>query len=60
MVFTTDALVLRSIDVGDYDRLLTLLTPENGQISVMAKGVRSKKSLLSAVTQPYIYANFEI
>ncbi len=60
MVFTTDALVLRSIDVGDHDRLLTLLTPENGQISVMAKGVRSKKSQLAAVTQPYIYANFEI
>ena len=26
MVFTTDALVLKSVEVGDNDRLLTLLT----------------------------------
>lgn len=60
MVFTTDALVLRCVDVGDYDRLMTILTPENGQISVMAKGARSKRSVVSSVTQPFIYANFEI
>lgn len=60
MVFTTDALVLRCVDVGDYDRLITVLTPENGQISVMAKGTRSKRSAFSSVTQPFVYANFEI
>jgi len=60
MVFTTDALVLKSIEVGDNDRLLTLLTPENGRISVMAKGVKSIKSKTSAISQPFIYGNYEI
>ncbi|HOA85757.1 MAG TPA: recombination protein O N-terminal domain-containing protein, partial [Bacillota bacterium] len=41
MLFSTDALVLRCLDTGDYDRILTLLTPEKGRISVIAKGVRS-------------------
>lgn len=60
MVFSIDALVLRSVDYGDYDRILTLLTAENGQISVMAKGARSQKSMFSSLTQPYVYANLEI
>jgi len=60
MVFTTDALVLKSIEVGDNDRLLTLLTPENGRISVMAKGVKSIRSKSSAIAQPFIYGNYEI
>lgn len=60
MVFTTDALVLKSIEVGDNDRLLTLLTPENGRISVMAKGVKSIRSKNSAIAQPFIYGNYEI
>ena len=60
MVFTTNALILRSVDYGDYDRILTVLTAENGQISVMAKGARSQKSKLSSLSQPYIYVNLEI
>jgi DNA repair protein RecO (recombination protein O) len=60
MVFSTDALVLRSLDTGDYDRLLTLLTPEHGRISALAKGVRSPRSKFAAASQPYVYGNYEI
>ena len=60
MVFTTDALVLRTVDTGEHDRLAILLTPENGQITVLAKGARSQKSQYAALTQPFVYGNFEI
>jgi DNA repair protein RecO (recombination protein O) len=60
MVFSADALVLRSLDSGDCDRLLTLLTPEQGRISVIAKGVRSPRSKFAAASQPFVYGNFEI
>lgn len=60
MVFTTDALILRSVDTGEHDRLLTLLTPDNGQITVLAKGARSPKSQYSALAQPFVYANLEL
>jgi DNA repair protein RecO (recombination protein O) len=45
--YSTDALILRRKDMGEADRLLTLLTPEFGKMRVVAKGVRkvsSKKS----------------
>ncbi len=60
MVFTTDALVLRSSDVGDYDRLMILLAPELGRISVLAKGVRSPRNKFAAATLPYVFGGYEI
>lgn len=44
---TTRAIVLRRTDYGEADRILTILTPDNGQISVIAKGVRREKSKLA-------------
>ena len=43
MLYATDGLVIRETDVGEHDKLLTLLTPSEGQISVSAKGARSSK-----------------
>ena len=42
----TKAIVLRRTKYGETDRILNLLTPE-GQISVLAKGVRKEKSRLA-------------
>lgn len=39
-LFSTPAIVLRRIDYGEADRLLTLLTPERGKMRVLAKGAR--------------------
>ncbi|MBN1202139.1 MAG: DNA repair protein RecO [Anaerolineae bacterium] len=39
-VFRTDAVILRRQDFGEADRLLTLLTPDHGKLSAIAKGVR--------------------
>lgn len=41
--FRTRALVLRSFDYGESDRLVHLYTEERGRISVMAKGARRSK-----------------
>lgn len=42
----TKAIVLRRTNYGETDRILNLLTPE-GQISVLARGVRKEKSKLA-------------
>jgi DNA repair protein RecO (recombination protein O) len=39
-LYRTEAIVLRRSDVGEADRLLTLLTPERGKLRVVAKGAR--------------------
>jgi DNA repair protein RecO (recombination protein O) len=36
----TDALILRSVDFGESDRILHLLTPDSGRLTAIAKGAR--------------------
>jgi DNA repair protein RecO (recombination protein O) len=43
----TKAIVLRRTNYGEADRILQLLTPDNGIMSVIAKGVRKEKSRLA-------------
>lgn len=39
-VFSTEAIILRRVDQGEADRLVTLLTPARGKLRVMARGAR--------------------
>lgn len=43
----TRSIVLRRTNYGEADRILQLLTPDHGKLSVMAKGVRREKSRLA-------------
>lgn len=43
----TKGIVLTRIDFQEADRILTLLTPDHGKVSVLAKGVRRQKSKLA-------------
>ena len=56
---TLDALILRERPSGESDKLLTLLTAEEGRITMIAKGARSSRSRLLSVCQLYNYVNLE-
>lgn len=43
----SSAIILKRTDFGEADRILTLLTPRHGKLSLMAKGVRRVKSKLA-------------
>lgn len=43
----TRAIVIRRTNYGEADRILQLLTPDYGKVSVMARGVRREKSKLA-------------
>lgn len=43
----TEGIVLSRIDYGEADRIITLLTPDQGKLRLMAKGVRRIKSKLA-------------
>ena len=47
----TKALVLRSVDYKESDKILTLLTQELGKITVSARGCRKKGSPIAASCQ---------
>ncbi len=44
----TKGIVIRTTEVGDYNKMLTVLSPDMGKISVWAKGVKSPKNPMSA------------
>lgn len=56
----TEGVVLRQVDYKESDRILTLLTPEHGLITVSARGVRSIKSKNSPAVQLFSYSEFEL
>jgi len=49
---TTEALVLKRSNVGEADRIITLLTREEGKLTTVAKGVRQLKSSKRAFVEP--------
>ena len=51
MHITTGALVLRSVDYKESDKILTLLTQERGKLSASARGCRRRGSPLTAGSQ---------
>ena len=52
-VYKTEAIVLRSMDLGEADRVLTVLTPRLGKLRVIAKGVRRPRSRIGGALQPF-------
>lgn len=52
-VYRTEAVVLRRMDLGEADRLLTLYTPDEGKIRAIAKGVRRPGSRKSGHLEPF-------
>ena len=59
-VLTTDALVLRRADYADYDRMVTLLTPEHGRLDAVARGCRRPRSPLVNAAEPFISGEFQL
>ncbi len=57
--FTADALILRAVDRGDNDKLLTVLAPTFGRFYAILKGAHSIKRREAAATEPFTYSNIE-
>ena len=51
--YVTDAIVLSRFELGEADRVLTVLTPDYGKLKVIAKGVRRMKSRLGGSLEPF-------
>lgn len=60
MEFKTDALVIRSADYGENDKIVTLLTADKGKISAAMKGVKKAGAKLKFASQPFCFAEYVI
>ena len=60
MYLTTTALVLREVEYKDSDKLLTVLTPRQGKLTLSARGVRKKKDATAAACQLLTWGEFTL
>jgi DNA repair protein RecO (recombination protein O) len=51
-LYRETGVVLRTIRLGEADRIVTLLTPGRGKVRAVAKGVRKTKSKFGARLEP--------
>jgi len=54
----TSGIVIRKVNVGEADRILTVLTRDRGKIRVVAKGVRRPRAKLTGFTDMFHYNDF--
>ena len=52
-IYHTEAIVLSRFELGEADRVLTLLTPHEGKLKAIAKGVRRPRSRLGGTVEPF-------
>ena len=55
-LYRTEAIVLKRIDFGEADRILTLYTPERGKVRAIAKGGRRIASRKSGHVELFTHA----
>ena len=53
-----NAIMLRAVDYNENDKILTLLTAENGKISAGIKGVKKAAAKLKFAAQPFCFAEY--
>lgn len=58
--YRAEAIVLKTLDFGEADRILTLLTRHFGKVRVVAKGIRRPTSRLSGHAEPLAHATFQM
>ena len=56
----TKGIVLMENNLGDYDKMITILSPGLGKIRCAAKGARRPKSLLMAGSQFLCFADYTL
>jgi DNA repair protein RecO (recombination protein O) len=59
-LYRDDAVVLRTQKLGEADRIVTLLTRQNGRVRAVAKGVRKTTSRLGARVEPFMLIDIQL
>ena len=59
-LIVTPALVIRRADYSDYDRMVTLFTPDMGRIDAIARGCRRPKSPLVNAVELFTSGEYQL
>lgn len=59
-IIKTSGIVIKKINIGEADRILTILTDDRGKMRVVAKGVRKPRAKLTGFTDMFAYNELEL
>ncbi len=59
-LFSTEACILKRMDYGEADRILTLFTPHQGKLRAIARGVRRTTSRLAGHVEPFTRSQLQL
>jgi DNA repair protein RecO (recombination protein O) len=55
MLYRVEGIVIRSMDYGEGNKIITLLTETDGKMGVLVRGAKKPKSRYAAMTMPFTY-----
>lgn len=58
MLYTVEGIVIRSMDYGEGNKIITIYTKEAGKAAVMVRGAKKTQSRHAAVSQLFTYGHF--
>lgn len=58
MLYRVEGIVIRSMDYGEGNKIITLCTESHGKVGVLARGAKKVKSRHAALTQPFTYGEY--
>lgn len=58
MLYRLEGIVIRSMDYGEGNKIITLCTENGGKVGVMVRGAKKPKSRHAALTQPFTYGEY--
>jgi len=59
-LYLDDGIVLRTQDLGEADRIVTILTRRTGRVRAVGKGVRRTKSRFGARLEPFTHVDLQL
>lgn len=59
-MYRDEGVVLRTHDLSEVDRIITLLTKDNGRVRAVAKGVRRPRSRFGARLEPFGHVDLQL
>ncbi|WP_168119295.1 DNA repair protein RecO [Paenibacillus sp. HB172176] len=59
MLHRAEGIVLRGMDYGENNKIITLLTKSNGKTGILVRGAKKVKSRHSSLAQPFTYGEFQ-
>lgn len=58
MLQKVEGIILRTVDYGETNKIVTLYTREAGKIALFANGAKKTRSRIASVTQPFTYGTY--